>query len=267
MSVKAYPSELSAEAGGGRSKKRRVARGVKRLWDATAGGDPSGDVIGRGAEGALRGVEARSHSIQVGADHYGASYLNLPRMVTYWYQADAVRRCGGRQVLEVGVGMGLTAWILRSWGYSLATLDLDAALGPTCVGDVTSMPFCDGAFETILIAEVLEHLPFAAFGGALRELGRVTRRNVIVTLPCPLVGFSVGINICGISPRFFSLGGRQWTRPVFDGQHYWELGRRGYSKRRIRKAIREAGFEIVREFRPGLSLYNYFFVLRKRSAG
>ncbi len=201
--------------------------------------------------------------IQVTADHYLGDYLNLPRMITYWYQAKTVRDCGGRDVLEIGVGMGLTAWILRRWGLSLSTLDFDPALRPTVAGDLRTMPLADNSFDTILIAEVLEHLPWDAFVPALVELRRVARRHVIVTLPCPLVGFNIGLNVPILEPRFWALGFRQLSRPRFDGQHYWELDRLGYPKRRIRAAMREAGFEVEKEFRPGLSLYNYFFVLRK----
>ena len=206
---------------------------------------------------------SRPHGVQVEADHYLGSYLNLPRMITYWYQAAMVRDCGGKDVLEVGLGMGLTAWILRRWGLNMSSLDLDPALGPTCAGNVRAMPFADESFDTVLAAEVLEHLPFEEFGTCLCELRRVCRRHVVVTLPCALAGIHVGVNLPILAPVFFALGLRQWTRPRFDGQHYWELDRRGYAKRRIRRAVREAGFSIVRAFRPGLSLYNYFFVLEK----
>ena len=214
---------------------------------------------------AAAGITSRykPHAIQVEPDHYGRSYFNIPRMIGYLYQADAVHRCGGRNVLEIGVGTGLTSYMLRLWGSHLQTLDLDGRLGPTCVGDATRMPFRDDAFDTILIAEMLEHLPFEEFVPALRELRRVSRRHVVVTLPAPLVGLSLGINICGIYPKFLALGTRQWSRPVFDGQHYWELGRRGYPKRRIRQAIQQAGFHIEKEFRQPFSLYCYFFILRK----
>jgi hypothetical protein len=113
------------------------------------------------------------------------------------------------------------------------------------------------------MAETLEHFPFEEFVPALRELRRVAREHVVISLPAPLVGFSLGINISGIHPKFISLGTPQWSRPVFDGQHYWEMNRRGYPKRKIRKAIREAGLEIVKEYRPAFSLYIYFFILRK----
>lgn len=200
---------------------------------------------------------------QVAADHYLGSYLNLPRMITYWYQAATVRDCGGGHVLEVGTGLGLTSWIMRRWGLRVTELDIDPALNPACVGDLRSMPFAGDSFDTILIAEVLEHLPFEELGPALAELRRVSRRHVVVTLPSPLVGVHIGVNLPLIEPLFIALGLRQLSRPRFDGQHYWEMDRRGYPKRRVRRAIRVAGLDIVKEFRPGLSLYNYFFVLRK----
>ncbi|HPF40517.1 MAG TPA: class I SAM-dependent methyltransferase [Phycisphaerae bacterium] len=203
-------------------------------------------------------------AIQVSHDHYLGDYLNLPRMITYWYQAKVVRDCGGDRALEIGLGMGLTTWILRRWGLDVSTLDVDPQLRPSIVGDLRRMPFADNAYDTILIAEVLEHLPFDQFDAALAELRRVTRRSLVITLPCPLVGFNIGVNLPILEPIFLSLGFRQMSKPRFDGQHYWELDRIGYPKRRIREHIRSAGFEITREFRPGLSLYNYFFVLDKR---
>ncbi len=208
-------------------------------------------------------VARRSAKPQVTVDHYLGDYLNLPRMITYWYQAEAVRRCGGNRVMEIGLGMGLTTWILRRWGLNVTTLDIDAELGPNCAGDIRELPFADGSFDTVLAAEVLEHLPYSDLDRSLSELRRVARTHVVVTLPCALVGVHVGINLPILEPFFLAFGFRQWTRPRFDGQHYWELDRRGYPKRRIRRAMVRAGFAIEREFRPGLSLYNYFFVLRK----
>lgn len=215
------------------------------------------------AEHAAPVLTSHAGGAQVSPEHYGPAYLTLPRMITHWHQVTAVRRCGGRRVLEIGVGMGLTSFILRQWGYDLETLDFDPALRPTRVGDVREIPYPDGSFDTVLVAEVLEHVPFDDFGTALGELYRITRSHVIMTLPCPLVGCSIGLNVCGVAPMFLSFGARFWTKPVFDGQHYWELGRRGYSKGRIRDAIRSVGFEITGEHRPGLSVYTYCFVLSK----
>jgi ubiquinone/menaquinone biosynthesis C-methylase UbiE len=48
-------------------------------------------------------------------------------------------------------------------------------------GDALHLPFADGAFDTVLLPEVLEHLhePVAA----LAEAARVARRRVVASLP------------------------------------------------------------------------------------
>ena len=66
-------------------------------------------------------------------------------------------------MLEIGIGMGLTSFVLRKWGYRVETLDLDPELHPTHVGDVRTMPLPDQQYDTILAAEVLEHIPAAVF--------------------------------------------------------------------------------------------------------
>lgn len=147
-------------------------------------------------------------SIQVSSDHYLGDYLNLPRMITYWYQAKAVRDCGGRSVLEIGLGMGLTTWILKRWGMQVQTVDLDPELGPTVVGDLQKMPLADDSVDTILIAEVLEHLPFEQFD--LRWVALATGRTTTCDHHAPVpddrfsswdqsAAFGTGISCAGMA--------------------------------------------------------------------
>ncbi len=59
----------------------------------------------------------------------------------------------------------------------------DGASGMTVAGDATRLPFPDGAFDTVIAAEVLEHLP--ADQKAMNEIARVLRPGgtVAVTVP------------------------------------------------------------------------------------
>src|SRR5262245_65958374 len=126
--------------------------------------------------------------------------MSLPRMVTHWHQANEVAEVtspGGR-VLEVGPGSGHTTWLLRQWGLEVTTLDFDESVRPDLVGDVTKIPCEDGAFDCVLAAEVLAHLPFEQIGTALAELKRVSRGHVIVRLRDPFVGLSALVTIAGI---------------------------------------------------------------------
>jgi hypothetical protein len=113
----------------------------------------------------------------------------------------------------------------------------------------------------VLAAEVLEHLPFEEFGTALRELRRVSRHSVIVTLPAPFFGVSALWNWPKFEPRGMFIGVPYAVKHRWNGEHYWELGKRGYGVRTVKQRILESGLTIERAFRPAPSLYCYFFVL------
>ena len=74
---------------------------------------------------------AAAHPVQAPPSHYGAAYLNLPRINCCWRQAAEVAACGGRQVLEVGPGSGLTSWLLAKWGLQVWTVDLEGGKSKT----------------------------------------------------------------------------------------------------------------------------------------
>ena len=45
------------------------------------------------------------------------------------------------------------------------------------------LPFADERFDTVLLVEVLEHIPDEAIPAFLEEVRRVTRNNVLLTVP------------------------------------------------------------------------------------
>ncbi len=217
---------------------------------------------GQGAE--QLNMEARTpRPVQVASTSYGRAYLSLPRMITHWHQANAVLEqvAVGASVLEVGPGAGHTTWLMRNWGLQVTTLDFDPELKPDMVGDVTALPCADKSFDCVLAAEVLEHIPFTEFTGALVEMRRVARKAVVISLPAPFVGASMLLNVSGLQMGSIHAGVPFWIKHKFDGEHYWELGKRGTSLRTVRRAIQASGLNIVAAFRPAPSLYAYFFVL------
>lgn len=201
--------------------------------------------------------------IQVDIESYRQRYMTLPRMITHWHQANVVVNAASRggKVLEIGPGAGHTTWLLRQWGMEVTTLDFDPKITPNIVGDVTSLPIANDAFDCVLAAEVLEHIPFAEFGTALSELRRISKGYVVISLPAPFVGISALLNFSGLQERGMHFGVPFLVNHKFDGQHYWELGKRGYSISKVRDVIRSTGLKIVNEFRPAPSLYTYFFVM------
>lgn len=86
----------------------------------------------------------------------------------------------GARVLDGAIGLGQLAGRMQQLGHRVFGIDyaFEAALHvrrtstiPVVVGDMTRMPFRDGAFEGVTTGETLEHLDDDA--GAAREIGRV----------------------------------------------------------------------------------------------
>jgi len=215
-------------------------------------------------------TESTRNGVQVEAAHYDADgYDALYRWVSYWYQLREVRRLGGGRVLEIGVGNGTVSAALAREGLAVTTLDFDARLGPDVCGDVRRLPFPAKEFDVVLCAQVLEHLPFGEFTDLLVEIGRVSVRHAVVTLPCSCAGVFVVPTVLGAAtaPKLaFRLPLPNWLCRLLFRQHEWEIGRFRYPPKKVRRAIRAAGWRIMREFDPVLNTYHRFFVLEKRQA-
>ena len=151
--------------------------------------------------------------------------------------------------------------VLNSRCVDLATLDIDPSVGPDLAGSVLKIPSADKSFDVALCAEVLEHLPFEDFPKALAEIRRVTRRAVVLSLPHWGWTFRLSFKI-PLLPKidlFWKLTGILRHPP--GGDHYWEIGKRGYPVARIRNAIRTAGLVIGKEYLDPDSPYHRFFIL------
>lgn len=108
------------------------------------------------------------------------TYTFIPRKIL----RDTVREFGsqlGGKVLDVGCGSQQYRQFLNYRQYFGIEWSVDKR--PPVVADVTQIPFCDGAFDSALCTEVLEHLPEP--GRCLDEIHRVVRPggSVFVTAP------------------------------------------------------------------------------------
>lgn len=92
-------------------------------------------------------------------------------------------------VLEVGCNFGIVlAWCGGQVGVDLnpQNIALAGILAPKrkfLVASAQSLPFKDGAFDTVILPDILEHLFWEDVPQAIQEANRVAWRKVLITIP------------------------------------------------------------------------------------
>jgi len=200
---------------------------------------------------------------QVDKRHYYArSYGFEGRFVSYYHQLSEVLKLSPNSVLEIGAGDKVFgSYIKNNSDILYNSVDFASDLNPDIVADIRQLPLDDKSYDVVCAFEVLEHLPFDDLETAIYELSRVAKQAVIISLPHfgPMLSFSLKIPFL---PRI------RWAiklpfpkKHIFNGEHYWEMGKRGFGARRIKNILLRYG-KIENEFIPFNSEYHHFFVLK-----
>lgn len=201
---------------------------------------------------------------QVERGYYDFLKYNDPeRWASYFCQLEETLGLKPKSVLEIGAGSGIIGPVLVREGIRYQTLDIDASLEPDFVASVDMMPVKDASYDVICAFEILEHLPFEKFEQSVKEIHRVAKMGAVISLPHfgPPIKFLIKIPF--LREIKFAYKILYPRTHVFNGQHYWEIGKKGYPASRIRVVL-EKYFVIKKEFVPFENQYHHFFVLKKK---
>lgn len=199
---------------------------------------------------------------QVDKNHYDfKAYSHLGRWASYFFQLKETLLFNPESILEIGVGDRVFGdYVKNNTDIKYISVDVAEDLKPDVLASITALPFKDDEFDVSCAFEVLEHIPFESFGIALLEMSRVSKKGVIVSLPhfgpsCELslkVPFIKRVKIACKLPFH--------PNHVWNGEHYFEIGKKGYEIRKIRKILSKH-FIIKNDFVPFENQYHHFFVL------
>jgi predicted SAM-dependent methyltransferase len=130
--------------------------------------------------------------------------------------------------------------------------------------------FEDKAFDVVIASHVLEHLPPAYLDEAIAELARVAHHALVYLPIAGRIGrlrvmpglkdwdWTLAVSICNFFRR------PDPNRPRFcEGQHYWEIGRPGYSRHKVTERL-SRHFIIRSRYRNQDWLSSMNFVLTAR---
>lgn len=205
--------------------------------------------------------------VQVDHKHYqDLEYNEKGRFCSYWHQINETLLLKPRSVLEIGTGNGFVNHALQSSGIDIKTIDIDQNLKPDYLGSVTSMPIDDNSFDLALCCQVLEHIPYEQFVPALKEINRVIKRNLILSLPDlkRIYRFNVQLPALGEIKWLYHIPRLKPLKWEFNGEHYWNISCEGYPLKRITGDIQSAGFIIQKTFCVLEMPWHRFFVLTKK---
>ena len=198
--------------------------------------------------------------------YFGDHYFSDNQMTSMTKQIQYVHARRPKRVLEIGLGNGFVSSFLSSAGYDVTTMDINENLKPDVVGDITELDsyFENGAFDLVLCAEVLEHMPLADSLKALEKMSIVSSKHVIVTLPRSqkiLFDFQFYMKLPTFarfaSGLFMSL---PWRRENILN-HHWELDSKKKTTIKEMKKLMEENYKVASLEREKLNPYHYFFAL------
>jgi ubiquinone/menaquinone biosynthesis C-methylase UbiE len=205
------------------------------------------------------------HTKQVNKTHYDFfKYSHTDRWVSYYHQLHEVLKLDPESVLEVGVGDKVFgSFLMNNTKINYTSVDIAEDLDPDVVGSVISLPFENNSFDMVCAFEVLEHLTYENFLKSLSEMSRVSRKCVIISLPHFGPRLQLYMKLPLVPELRLSYKVPYHKRHEFNGEHYWEIGKKGSSLSKVKRDIKKY-FKISKEFVPFESQYHHFFVLEKK---
>lgn len=164
--------------------------------------------------------------------------------------------------LEIGPGPGLLTVLLRHFGYKVKTIDIAFDLRPNAIGRLPELPFKDDAFDAVCAFEVLEHIPFNLFRDCIREIRRVSRRKVFISLPSQQEIYASQIRldlILGRKKIRQVLWKRKLGKLTNPEEHFWEVEFDGIDSKTVIDACLQEGLTLktVRFCPPWFQLFSF----------
>ena len=203
---------------------------------------------------------------QVQRAHYEfEKYMSPARWASVWHQLREVRKFKPEKTLEIGPGPGTFKTLGQTFGMDIETVDLDQTLNPDHVASATDLPFSQNSFDVACAFQVLEHLPYDSAIAALKELLRVSKKGVVISIPNAHPVWKIHLNV-PLLPRVSKIINHPHYIPKkheFDGEHYWEIGKKDYQLKRILHDLEQHAM-IISQNRIFENPYHHFITMQKR---
>lgn len=162
------------------------------------------------------------------SDYFNDAYFDLRQLMAQMTQIKMIHDLRPADMIEVGIGNGLTSSFLGRSGLDVVTADINPNLKPDICCPLSELPARTQGrqFDLVVCCEVLEHMPLSELDKNIASL-RAMGKRLFLTLPGYSRSFGVSgtYKIPGRSAKEFYL---YW---FFDKdidlagtEHFWEVG-------------------------------------------
>jgi len=159
------------------------------------------------------------------------NYINKKRWISFWYQLDETLALEPKTVLELGPGPGIFKMMIANFQISIKTVDINPKINPDYIASATNLPIKDQSFDCICAFQMLEHLPYNDSLKVFSEMVRVTKKNIVISLPDAKNLYVFSIHAPIIGQRYYWIPSR--TIHKLGKDHYWEVNKERYSLNKI----------------------------------
>ena len=168
--------------------------------------------------------------------------LDFPDWTRYFFIVQGVIISQLKIVLEIGTGCEIVKNCLQPIVERYVTMDVNSKLTPDILADIREFrPELKNRFDCIIIAEVLEHIPFAEVEMACKNLlvYLVPGGKVFVTTPHQR--YAALFVISTIEPYVLTI---PRSKTPIDTSHHWEIGDGKIKQKQLESIFESVGFKI-----------------------
>ena len=195
-------------------------------------------------------------------DYYHPNYINPLRMSSYSYQYRLALTSGGNSFLNIGSANDVLRSLLIKQKKTVINLDLDLHTHPDVTAIFPYLPFKSSSFDVVLCFQTLEHLPFSMINSCFRELRRISKNNIIISVPDMSLSKREMIKYLIYKILNHPREWKKYKSRKIDKEHFWEIGDGVINFKSLLSAIEGERLEITNHFRNRINSYHHFFVLK-----
>ena len=165
-------------------------------------------------------------------------------------------------LVEMGVGSGFCSNYLKSRGYDIQTIDIDADKNPDVVCDATNWE-PEKKYNGFLAFQVFEHMPFEVFEKTIKNISKSEIEYLYISVPYNKMSkkiiFRGNFYLAKLGDFDLDIRWPFWGKAAISNKsHLWELGDGEITRQKYYDVFLNAGYKLLDSTKVSYAQFNVF---------